>query len=148
MSASMVLLNILMPNVHSLFLLHIYLAVPETQHLKVFWDLRYLTLILYPRRWNAEHVSKNGLDIAAATLNAVKGRAMRIDLCSITQKDKRIFSFLSQSAGLVVDLAVNTEHLRWLGSSRLKLGYLREGVLSRRLSQAPILIKFSFQSYL
>jgi sphingosine kinase len=69
------------------------------------------------------------MDIAAATLNAVKGRTMRIDLCSVTQKDKRIIAFLSQTAGLMVDLVVETEYIRWLGSSRLILGYIRRRVL-------------------
>jgi sphingosine kinase len=65
------------------------------------------------------------LDVAAATLNAIKGRPMAIDLLSILQNDKRTFSFLSQAVGLMADVDLGTEHLRWLGSTRFMYGYLR-----------------------
>jgi hypothetical protein len=65
------------------------------------------------------------LDVAAATLNALKGRPMAIDLLSILQDDKRTFSFLSQCVGLMADLDLGTEHLRWMGSNRFVYGYLR-----------------------
>ena len=70
-------------------------------------------------------VLQDGLDPAAATLNAIKGRPMAIDLLSILQDEKRSFSFLTQSVGLMADLDLGTEHLRWLGSSRFVYGYLR-----------------------
>lgn len=52
---------------------------------------------------------------------------MRIDLCSVTQKDKRTFSFMSQMTGLMADVDIGTENLRWMGDARFVYGYLRGG---------------------
>lgn len=52
---------------------------------------------------------------------------MSIDLLSILQSGKRSLSFMSQSVGLMADLDLGTEHLRWLGSNRFIYGYLRGG---------------------
>ena len=78
---------------------------------------------------------QEGLDVLAAALNAVKGWSclfrssllryslvyltglpMPIDVFSVTQKDKRFLSFMSQTVGLFADLDLGTEHLRFLGS--------------------------------
>jgi sphingosine kinase len=40
---------------------------------------------------------------------------MNVDLCSVTQKDKRVLSFLSQAIGLMAELDLGTEHLRFMG---------------------------------
>jgi hypothetical protein len=50
---------------------------------------------------------------------------MAIDLLSILQDEKRSFSFLSQGVGLMADLDLGTEHLRWMGSNRFVYGFLR-----------------------
>jgi sphingosine kinase len=50
---------------------------------------------------------------------------MSIDVLSILQSGKRSLSFLGQSVGLMADLPLNTEHLRWMGSHRFMYGYLR-----------------------
>jgi hypothetical protein len=50
---------------------------------------------------------------------------MAMDLLSILQDEKRSFSFLSQSVGLMSDLDLGTDHLRWMGSNRFVYGYLR-----------------------
>jgi len=50
---------------------------------------------------------------------------MAIDLLSILQGGKRTFSFLSQCVGLMADLDLGTEHLRWMGSTRFVYGFLR-----------------------
>lgn len=50
---------------------------------------------------------------------------MKVDLCSILQNGKRSFSFMSQCVGLMADLDLGTEHLRWMGSNRFVYGYLR-----------------------
>ena len=52
---------------------------------------------------------------------------MPIDLMSILQSGKRTISFLSQCVGLMADLDIGTDHLRWVGSSRFIYGYLRGG---------------------
>ena len=52
---------------------------------------------------------------------------MSIDLLSILQSGKRSLSFMSQCAGLMADIDLGTEHLRWLGSTRFIYGFLRGG---------------------
>ncbi|BGP16323.1 hypothetical protein JCM10213_009174 [Rhodosporidiobolus nylandii] len=68
-----------------------------------------------------------------AALVALKGKPTPLDLCSLTQPsapEKRIFSFISQAFGLMADLDLGTEHLRWMGDARFTYGYIR-GALSR-----------------
>ena len=69
---------------------------------------------------------------------------MEIDVCSVSQGDKRVFSTLSQALGLMADLdlgrlsrraaipaalteraIIGTEHLRWMGDARFMYGFLR-----------------------
>jgi sphingosine kinase len=50
---------------------------------------------------------------------------MAVDVLSILQSGKRSFSFLSQCVGLMADVDLGTEHLRWMGSSRFVYGVLR-----------------------
>ena len=40
---------------------------------------------------------------------------MNVDVCSVTQKDKRVFSFMTQAIGLMAELDLGTEHLRFMG---------------------------------
>lgn len=55
---------------------------------------------------------------------------MKIDLCSIRQNDKQFISFLSQTVGLMADLDLGTEHLRWMGDTRFVIGYIWEGLFT------------------
>ncbi|EGN95964.1 hypothetical protein SERLA73DRAFT_185417 [Serpula lacrymans var. lacrymans S7.3] len=82
---------------------------------------------------------EDGLDSLAAALNVLKGHPMKADLFSFIQNDKRRISFMSQSIGLVADLDIGTDHLRWMGDSRFLYGYLR-GVLS--LKTCPVELSF------
>ncbi|EKM82646.1 hypothetical protein AGABI1DRAFT_104558, partial [Agaricus bisporus var. burnettii JB137-S8] len=68
---------------------------------------------------------KDGFDVTKAALNVVKGQPMKVDLFSFTQDDERSISFMSQSLGLMADLDVGTEHLRWMGDTRFIVGMLR-----------------------
>jgi len=83
---------------------------------------------------------EDGVDVSAAALNAVKGKPMAVDLFSVTQKDKRIFSFFSQCIGLMSELDLGTEHLRFLGSNRFVYGFLR-GLIKFRSCPAKIQMK-------
>lgn len=56
---------------------------------------------------------------------------MRSDLCSVTQSGRRVISYLSVSLGLMADLDIKTEHLRWMGDTRFIYGFLRGGSLIR-----------------
>ena len=60
-----------------------------------------------------------------AALAIVKGVETPMDLVSVTQGDRRILSFLSQSLGLVAESDLATEHLRWMGESRFTLGVVQ-----------------------
>lgn len=55
---------------------------------------------------------------------------MKLDLFSLTQGDRRTFSFMSQAIGLMADLDLGTEHLRWMGDGRFIYGFVRDGGLS------------------
>ena len=50
---------------------------------------------------------------------------MKVDLFSVTQGGKRTVSFMSQSLGLMADLDIGTENLRWMGDARFVFGFLR-----------------------
>jgi hypothetical protein len=53
---------------------------------------------------------------------------MKLDLCSVQQGDNRIISFMSQAIGMMADIDLGTEHLRWMGEARFMVGFLREGM--------------------
>ncbi|KAJ6547589.1 ATP-NAD kinase-like domain-containing protein [Mycena capillaripes] len=67
----------------------------------------------------------DGFDVCAATLNVVKGLPMQVDVFSLTQNGKRTISFMSQAMGLMADLDIGTENLRWMGEARFMYGFLR-----------------------
>ncbi|KAJ3568590.1 hypothetical protein NP233_g5609 [Leucocoprinus birnbaumii] len=77
------------------------------------------------------HVPQHGFDVTRAALNVIKGQPMKVDLFSFTQGDKRSISFMSQSLGLMADLDIGTEHLRWMGDTRFMVGLLR-GIIQFR----------------
>lgn len=75
--------------------------------------------------------AQHGFDVTRAALNVIKGQPMKVDLFSFTQDHKRSISFMSQSLGLMADLDIGTEHLRWMGDTRFMVGLLR-GVVQFR----------------
>ncbi|KAJ1310405.1 hypothetical protein OPQ81_007143 [Rhizoctonia solani] len=83
---------------------------------------------------------KDGFDVALAALNAIKGRRMPYDLCSFTQDGETNISFLSQAIGLMADLDLGTEHLRWMGDARFVAGFLK-GVASNKPCAMTLSIK-------
>jgi sphingosine kinase len=42
---------------------------------------------------------------------------MPVDIFSMTQGEKRILSFVSQAVGLMAELDIGTEHLRFMGDA-------------------------------
>jgi sphingosine kinase len=52
---------------------------------------------------------------------------MKSDLFSITQNGQKTYSFMSQALGLMADLDIGTENLRWMGDTRFLVGLLRGG---------------------
>ncbi|KAG8996044.1 sphinganine kinase lcb4 [Tulasnella sp. JGI-2019a] len=70
---------------------------------------------------------KDGLDPVYATLNAIKGKPIQLDLASVTTLSTRktVYAFLSVAAGLMAELDIGTENMRWMGETRFVIGYLR-----------------------
>lgn len=64
-------------------------------------------------------------DVAAASLAIVKAMRKPLDLVSITQGDRRSLSFLSQSVGIIAEVDLGTEDLRWMGGFRFTVGLLQ-----------------------
>ncbi|KAF2215023.1 hypothetical protein CERZMDRAFT_66268 [Cercospora zeae-maydis SCOH1-5] len=59
-----------------------------------------------------------------AALEIVKGIRTSLDLVAITQGDRRLYSFLSQSVGVIADTDLGTESLRWMGAFRFTWGII------------------------
>ena len=55
------------------------------------------------------------------------GQPMKVDLFSFTQGNQKRISFMSQTVGLLADVDIETEHLRWMGDLRFIWGFLRGG---------------------
>lgn len=71
---------------------------------------------------------QDGLDPRAAALNVLKGHPLKVDLFAFTQGNQKRLSFMSQTVGLMADIDIETEHLRWMGDLRFVLGFLRSVV--------------------
>ncbi|EJD02318.1 uncharacterized protein FOMMEDRAFT_168804 [Fomitiporia mediterranea MF3/22] len=82
---------------------------------------------------------EDGFDVAIACLNAIKGKQMKQDIFSITLGDKRVFAYFSITLGLMADLDLGTEPLRWMGDIRFILGYIY-GVL--KLKPCPLTLEY------
>lgn len=61
---------------------------------------------------------------SVAALCIVKGVRSSLDLASVTQKDTRTLSFLSQSLGIVAESDLGTDNIRWMGDFRFTFGFL------------------------
>ena len=64
---------------------------------------------------------------------------MKVDVFSITQGDKRSLSYMSQAVGLMADLDLGTENLRWMGDTRFAVGLLKGGSSVHLLNYAILL---------
>ena len=95
-----------------------------------------LTRLVLPSTWSRVRIPT--LFLCARTSRLLAGRPMKTDLFSITQGGKRSLSFMSQSLGLMADLDLDTEHLRWIGDTRFIYGMLRGSTSLVRFSMACI----------
>ena len=57
----------------------------------------------------------------ARAYDPIIGKSMDVDLFSMVQRDKRYISFMCQSLGLMANLDLGTEHLRFMGSQYVRL---------------------------
>ncbi|KAF2447460.1 sphingoid long chain base kinase-like protein [Karstenula rhodostoma CBS 690.94] len=95
---------------------------------------------------NALCLNSNGTDSPSlAALAVVKGLRTPLGLASVTQGDRRMLSFLSQSAGIVAETDLATEHLRWMGSARFTYGFLVR-LLKKAVYPADIAIKVEYDN--
>ncbi|WWD18462.1 hypothetical protein CI109_102914 [Kwoniella shandongensis] len=81
-------------------------------------------------------------NIPLSCLNIIKGRLLPIDLCSVLllPSNVRRFSFLSTAIGLMVDLDIGTENLRWMGDVRFTVGFLK-GLAANKSSKCRLKLK-------
>ncbi|KAF1981217.1 sphingosine kinase [Aulographum hederae CBS 113979] len=74
---------------------------------------------------NAMCLNLTGTDSTSlSALSVTKGIRMPLDLVSITQGDRRTLSFLSQAVGIIAEVDLGTENLRWMGSARFTYGFI------------------------
>lgn len=69
---------------------------------------------------NALAASSGHRTVSRAAYAAIRGHPMPLDIASIIQPStqKRFVSFLSITYGLIANLDIGTEHLRWMGAQR------------------------------
>ncbi|KAK0741943.1 ATP-NAD kinase-like domain-containing protein [Apiosordaria backusii] len=79
-----------------------------------------------------------------AALAIIKGVPTPLDLVSITQGEERFVSFLSQALGVIADLDLGTENLRWMGAARFTVGFLAL-VLQKKTYPCDIAIKVEIE---
>jgi sphingosine kinase len=95
---------------------------------------------------NAMSLNFNGTaSPSLAALAVVKGLRTPQDLVSVTQGDRRILSFLSQSLGIIAESDLATEHLRWMGSARFTWGILVR-IFRKTLYPADIAVKVEYDN--
>ncbi|KAI9677260.1 MAG: sphinganine kinase lcb4 [Trizodia sp. TS-e1964] len=74
---------------------------------------------------NAMSLNLTGSDSPSiAALWVIKGIRTPLDLMSVTQGERRMLSFLSQSMGLIAGCDLGTENMRWMGGARFTVGGL------------------------
>ncbi|KAF8319418.1 hypothetical protein DL93DRAFT_2178850 [Clavulina sp. PMI_390] len=83
---------------------------------------------------------KHTFDVGLAVLNAIKGKPLELDLLSVVQNGKRRWSFYSQAFGLMADIDLGTENIRWMGDTRFVMGYIR-GIFNRKPSPIDLFVK-------
>ena len=83
-------------------------------------------------------------NVSKATLAVIKGLRKRLDLISITQGDIRTLSFLSQAVGMGAESDLATEHLRWMGDVRFKLGFFTR-IMARKIYPAQLALKITVE---
>lgn len=91
--------------------------------------------------WNFNGTNSPSL----AALAVVKGLRTPLDLSSVTQGDTRTLSFLSQSVGIVAEVDLATEHLRWMGDTRFTVGFLQR-LIRKTVYPADIAVKVEYET--
>lgn len=79
-----------------------------------------------------------------AALATVKGITTPLDLISITQGSTRTLSFLSQSVGIVAEVDLATENIRWMGQARFTYGFLTR-LMKKRIYPCDLAVKVAIE---
>ena len=94
---------------------------------------------------NAMSHNLNGTESPSlATLAIAKGIRTPMDLMSVTRGGTRLLSFLSQALGLVADVDLGTDNIRWMGSARFTYGFLVR-VIRKTIYPCDIAIKTAIE---
>ncbi|KAK4787440.1 hypothetical protein SAY86_011273 [Trapa natans] len=67
-----------------------------------------------------------------ATLAIIRGHKRSLDVATISQEDKKIFSVLMLAWGLIADIDIESEKYRWMGSARIDFYALQRILHLRR----------------
>lgn len=90
---------------------------------------------------NAMSWNLNGTDSPSmSALCIVKGFKTPLDLVSITHGQCRTLSFLSQAIGIVAEVDLGTENLRWMGDARFTFGFLTR-ILGKTVYPCDVAVK-------
>ncbi|KFM24516.1 Sphingosine kinase 1 [Auxenochlorella protothecoides] len=105
------------------------------------WEAaRQLPLVQIPAGSGNGLAASTGLwDVTTAVHALVKGCTSPMDVSSVLQPPaRRVFSFLSLTYGMIPNLDIGTDHLRWMGSPRFVLGaihqIMKQGAYPARVS--------------
>lgn len=82
--------------------------------------------------------------VSIAALAIVKGVVAPLDLASITYGETRLLSFLSQAVGVMAEVDLATENLRWMGSARFTWGFI-ERLLARKVYPCDLAVKVEIE---
>ncbi|XP_047078632.1 sphingosine kinase 2-like [Lolium rigidum] len=64
------------------------------------------------------HAANQTCSISEALFAIIRGHKQALDVCTLVQGQKKIFSVLSVTWGLVADIDIESEKYRWMGSAR------------------------------
>ncbi|GAB4814339.1 hypothetical protein N2152v2_001385 [Parachlorella kessleri] len=98
------------------------------------WDaMRRLPLVQVPCGSGNALAASTGLwDPLTAAFAIVRGATSALDIVSVLQPPgRRYYSFLSLTFGLIPNLDIGTEHLRWMGGTRFTVGALKQILLAK-----------------
>ncbi|KAL6614371.1 hypothetical protein ACP70R_036641 [Stipagrostis hirtigluma subsp. patula] len=65
------------------------------------------------------HAASETYSVSNAVFAIIKGHRQPLDVCTILQGEKKFFSVLLLTWGLVADIDIESEKYRWMGSARL-----------------------------
>ncbi|CAL4961046.1 unnamed protein product [Urochloa decumbens] len=65
------------------------------------------------------HAASETCSVSNAVFAIIRGHKQSLDVCTILQGEKKFFSVLLMTWGLVADIDIESERYRWMGSARI-----------------------------